>query len=100
MPGLKVLSPYDAEDAKGLLKAAVRDDNPVIFLENELLYETKFPVSDKVLRDDFVLPIGKAKVQVEGSDVTIVSFSLGMQHSMDAQAELKKEGINAEVSIY
>uniref|UniRef100_A0A914Y9R0 Pyruvate dehydrogenase E1 component subunit beta n=1 Tax=Panagrolaimus superbus TaxID=310955 RepID=A0A914Y9R0_9BILA len=97
VPGLKVLSPYDAEDAKGLLKAAVRDDNPVVFLENELLYETSFPVSDAAIKDDFVLPIGKAKVQVEGSDVTIVSYSLGMKYSMEAQALLKKEGINAEV---
>uniref|UniRef100_A0AC34GIK8 Pyruvate dehydrogenase E1 component subunit beta n=1 Tax=Panagrolaimus sp. ES5 TaxID=591445 RepID=A0AC34GIK8_9BILA len=97
VPGLKVLSPYDSEDAKGLLKAAVRDDNPVVFLENELLYETSFPVSDAATKDDFVLPIGKAKVQVEGSDVTIVSYSLGMKYSMEAQAQLKKEGINAEV---
>jgi|UniRef100_A0AC35F6B1 pyruvate dehydrogenase E1 component beta subunit len=97
VPGLKVLSPYDSEDAKGLLKAAIRDDNPVVFLENELLYETAFPVSDAALKNDFVLPIGKAKVQVEGSDITIVSYSLGMKYSMQAQAELKKEGINAEV---
>jgi pyruvate dehydrogenase E1 component beta subunit len=97
VPGLKVLSPYDSEDAKGLLKAAIRDDNPVVFLENELLYETSFDVSDKVLKDDFVLPIGKAKIHFEGSDVTIVSFSLGMKHAVAAHAELKKEGINAEV---
>lgn len=67
-PGLKVVSPWSAEDAKGLLKAAIRDPNPVVFLENELMYGQSFAVSDAVLKDDFVLPIGKAKVEKEGND--------------------------------
>jgi pyruvate dehydrogenase E1 component beta subunit len=94
VPGLKVVMPYSASDAKGLLKAAIRDPNPVIFLENEILYGQSFPVPKL---DDFVLPIGKARVHREGKDVTIVSFGIGMTYALKAADELAKEGIAAEV---
>jgi pyruvate dehydrogenase E1 component beta subunit len=94
IPGLKVIAPYTASDAKGLLKAAIRDPNPVIFLENEILYGQSFPVPKL---DDFVLPIGKARIARAGSDVTIVSFSMGMTYALKAADELAKDGINAEV---
>jgi pyruvate dehydrogenase E1 component beta subunit len=94
IPGLKVLAPYTASDAKGLLKAAIRDPNPVIFLENEILYGQSFPVPKL---DDFVLPIGKARIARAGTDVTIVSFSMGMSYALKAAEELAKEGIEAEV---
>jgi pyruvate dehydrogenase E1 component beta subunit len=93
-PGLKVIAPYSAADAKGLLKAAIRDPNPVVFLENEILYGHSFDVP-KV--DDFVLPIGKAKVLREGGDVTIVSFSLMVERALQAAEGLSGEGIEAEV---
>ena len=96
-PGLKVVAPYSAEDAKGLLKAAIRDDNPVVFLENEMLYGVSFPVSSEVLGKDFVVPIGKAKVEREGSDVTIVSFSKGVQNALEAAKELESVGVSTEV---
>jgi pyruvate dehydrogenase E1 component beta subunit len=94
IPGLKVVAPYTAADAKGLLKAAIRDPNPVVFLENEILYGQSFPVPKL---DDFVLPIGKARIARAGSDVTIVSFSMGMSYALKAAEELAKEGIDAEV---
>jgi pyruvate dehydrogenase E1 component beta subunit len=94
IPGLKVIAPYTASDAKGLLKAAIRDPNPVMFLENEILYGQSFPVPKL---DDFVLPIGKARIARAGSDVTIVSFSMGMTYALKAAEELAKDGINAEV---
>jgi pyruvate dehydrogenase E1 component beta subunit len=94
IPGLKVIAPYTASDAKGLLKAAIRDPNPVIFLENEILYGQSFPVPKL---DDFVLPIGKARIARAGTDVTIVSFSMGMSYALKAAEELAKEGIEAEV---
>jgi pyruvate dehydrogenase E1 component beta subunit len=94
IPGLKVIAPYTASDAKGLLKAAIRDPNPVIFLENEILYGQSFPVPKL---DDFVLPIGKARIARAGNDITIVSFSMGMSYALKAAEELAKEGIEAEV---
>jgi pyruvate dehydrogenase E1 component beta subunit len=94
VPGLKVIAPYTAADAKGLLKAAIRDPNPVIFLENEILYGQSFPVPKL---DDFVLPIGKARIARAGNDVTIVSFSIGMSYALKAADELATEGIEAEV---
>jgi pyruvate dehydrogenase E1 component beta subunit len=94
IPGLKVIQPYTAADAKGLLKAAIRDPNPVIFLENEILYGHSFPVPKL---DDFVLPIGKARIARAGKDVTIVSFSMGMAYALKGAEELAKEGIDAEV---
>ncbi|PGH02671.1 pyruvate dehydrogenase E1 component subunit beta [Blastomyces parvus] len=98
IPGLKVLTPWSAEDAKGLLKAAIRDPNPVVFLENELMYGESFPMSEAAQRDDFVLPIGKAKIERVGKDVTIVSLSRCVGQSMRAAAELKqKYGVEAEV---
>lgn len=97
VPGLKVLAPYSSEDAKGLLKAAIRDPNPVVFLEQELLYGTPFPMSDEAQGKDFVIPIGEAKIEKEGSDVTIVTFSRGVGLSLEAAEELTKKGINAEV---
>jgi len=74
-PGLKVVAPYSSEDAKGLIKAAIRDPNPVVVLEHELLYGVSFPMSDEAQSKDFVMPIGKAKIEREGTDVTIVTFS-------------------------
>jgi len=94
VPGLKVVMPYSAADAKGLLKAAIRDPNPVIFLENEILYGHTFEVPKL---DDFVLPIGKARVARPGKDVTIVSFGIGMSYAEKAAEELSKEGIEAEL---
>jgi pyruvate dehydrogenase E1 component beta subunit len=94
VPGLKVVSPSNAADAKGLLKAAIRDPNPVIFLENEILYGHSSPVP---VLDDFVLPIGKAKIARAGSDVTIIAWSMGMSYALKAADELAKDGIEAEV---
>src|SRR3979411_2467378 len=94
IPGLKVISPYFAADAKGLLKAAIRDPNPVIFLENEIVYGRSFPVPKL---DDFVLPIGKARIVREGVHVTLVSHSISVGLIMDAAEALAKEGIEAEL---
>ena len=94
IPGLKVVAPYTAADAKGLLKSAIRDSNPVIFLENEILYGQSFPVPKL---DDYVVPIGKAKIARSGSDVTLVSWSMGMSYALKAADQLAKDGINAEV---
>ena len=94
IPGLKVVQPYTAADAKGLLKAAIRDPNPVIFLENEILYGHSFDVPKL---DDFVLPIGKARIHKEGKDVTIVSFGIGMTYAIKAEAELREMGVDAEI---
>jgi pyruvate dehydrogenase E1 component beta subunit len=94
IPGLKVVSPSNAADAKGLLKAAIRDPNPVIFLENEILYGHSSPVPKL---DDFVLPIGKARIARAGKDVTIISWSMGMNYALKAAEELANEGIDAEV---
>lgn len=96
-PGLKVISPYSSEDAKGLLKAAIRDPDPVVFLENELLYGVPFEMSEAAMSKDFVLPIGKAKIERPGSDVTIVAHSKAVQTSLDAAKELAEKGIEAEV---
>ena len=94
VPGLKVLAPYSSEDAKGLLKSAIRDPNPIIFLENEILYGQTFEVpSDK----EFIIPIGKAKLEREGTDLTIVTFSIMVGLAIQAAEKLEKEGINAEV---
>jgi pyruvate dehydrogenase E1 component beta subunit len=94
IPGLRVVSPSNAADAKGLLKAAIRDPNPVIFLENEMLYGHSGPVPKL---DDFVLPIGKAKIARAGKDVTIISWSNGMNYALKAAEELSQQGIEAEV---
>jgi pyruvate dehydrogenase E1 component beta subunit len=94
IPGLKVIAPYGAADAKGLLKSAIRDPNPIIFLENEILYGHSFPVPKL---DDYLVPIGKAAVAREGTDATIVSWSMGMTYALKAAEELAKDSINAEV---
>ena len=94
IPGLKVVMPYTAADAKGLLKTAIRDPNPVIFLENEILYGRSFDVPQL---DDFTIPFGKARVARTGKDVTIVSFGIGMAHALEAAEMLSKDGIEAEV---
>jgi pyruvate dehydrogenase E1 component beta subunit len=94
IPGLKVVMPYSAADAKGLLKTAIRDANPVIFLENEILYGRSFEVPDL---PDFTIPFGKARIWREGTDVTLVSFGIGMSHTLEAADKLAAEGISAEV---
>ena len=94
VPGLKVAMPYSASDAKGLLKSAIRDPNPVIFLENEILYGRSFDVPDM---DDYTVPFGKARIWREGTDVTIVSFGIGMTYALEAANKLAEEGISAEV---
>ena len=94
IPGLKVAQPFSAADAKGLLKSAIRDPNPVIFLENEILYGRSFDVP---VLDDFTVPFGKAKIWRQGDDVTIVSFGIGMTYALEAAEALAKEGIEAEV---
>ena len=94
VPGLIVIAPYDSSDAKGLLKAAIRCEDPVIFLENELVYGNSFEVAQL---DDHVLPIGKARIVREGVDVTIVSYSIGVKFALEAAEKLAEEGIDAEV---
>ena len=94
VPGLKVVSPYSGEDAKGLLKSAIRDPNPIIFLENEILYGQSFEVPDD---DDFTVPIGKAKIERSGSDVTIIAYSIMVDVALKAAKTLASEGIDAEV---
>eukprot|EP01017_Pseudomicrothorax_dubius_P007807 TRINITY_DN1248_c0_g1_i1.p1 TRINITY_DN1248_c0_g1~~TRINITY_DN1248_c0_g1_i1.p1 ORF type:complete len:361 (+),score=123.47 TRINITY_DN1248_c0_g1_i1:152-1234(+) len=97
VPGLKVLAPYDAEDARGLLKAAIRDPNPVVFLENEIMYGEVFELSDEIMSKDFVLPIGKAKIAREGKHVTIATFAKQVGRALQAAEQLEKEGISVEV---
>jgi pyruvate dehydrogenase E1 component beta subunit len=94
IPGLKVAMPYSAADAKGLLKSAIRDPNPVIFLENEILYGRSFDVPQL---EDFTVPFGKARIWREGTDVTLVSFGIGMQYALEAAEKLAEDGISAEV---
>ena len=94
IPGLKVVMPYTEADAKGLLKTAIRDNNPVIFLENEILYGRSFDVPDL---EDFTIPFGKARIARAGKDVTIVSFGIGMAHALEAADKLAEDGIEAEV---
>lgn len=96
-PGLKVLAPWSSEDAKGLLKSAIRDPNPVVFLENELLYGVPFPLSDEAQSPDFLIPIGKAKIERPGTDVTIVAFAKPVGESLEVAKKLEKEGISCEV---
>ncbi|KAL4854880.1 Pyruvate dehydrogenase E1 component subunit beta-1 [Chlorella vulgaris] len=97
VPGLKVLAPYDAEDTRGLLKASIRDPDPVVFLENEILYGESFPVDQAVLDKDFVLPIGKAKVMRSGTDVTLIGFGKMVGYNLKAAELLEQEGISCEV---
>lgn len=97
VPGLKVVSPYSCEDAKGLIKSAIRDPNPVVVLENELMYGTSFEMSDEAMKEDWLVPIGKAKVEREGTDVTLVAFSRPVGFCLEAAEQLAAEGISAEV---
>ena len=94
IPGLKVVQPYSASDAKGLMKTAIRDDNPVIFLENEILYGKSFEVP---LLEDYTVPFGKARIWREGTDATIVSFGIGMQYALEAAKQLQADGVSVEV---
>jgi len=94
VPGMKVVQPYSAADAKGLLKTAIRDPNPVVFLENEILYGKSFDVP---VMDDWTVPFGKARIWREGSDVTIVSWGIGMTYALEAADALEKDGVSAEV---
>lgn len=96
-PGLKVVAPYSSEDAKGLMKAAIRDPNPVVVLEHELMYGVSFPMSDEAQSKDFVIPIGQAKIEREGSDVTIVTFSKMTGLALEAAEAMAAKGISVEV---
>jgi len=96
-PGLKVVAPYSVEDVRGLLKASIRDDNPVVFLENEMMYGRAFPKTDEVMNENFLLPIGKAKVEREGKDVSIITFSKQVGNSLEAAEILARDGISVEV---
>lgn len=96
-PGLKVVMPYSAEDARGLLKAAIRDPDPVVVLENEIMYGVSFPMSAEVMDKDFVIPFGKAKIEKTGSDVTLVAAGKMVGMCLDAAKELEKDGLSAEV---
>jgi pyruvate dehydrogenase E1 component beta subunit len=96
-PGLKVVSPYSSEDAKGLMKAAIRDPNPVMILEHELMYGTKFPMSDAAQSADFVIPIGEAKIEQAGTDVTLISFSKTVGLGLEAAAAMQAKGVSVEV---
>ncbi len=113
-PGLKVISPYSAEDCRGLLKAAIRDDDPglfikylsfmigyfsslVVFLENELIYGQQFPITDEALSADFLLPIGKGKIERPGKHITLASHSIGVKICLEAAKELEQNGIDCEV---
>jgi len=94
IPGLKVIAPFGAADAKGLLKAAIRDPNPVIFLENEIMYGQAFDVPKS---EYFVLPIGKARIHKQGSDVSLVTFGIGMKYAIEAASAMAELGIDAEI---
>lgn len=97
VPGLKVVAPWSAEDARGLMKAAIRDENPVVVLENEMLYGETFSVSDVAQDKDFTIPFGVAKVEREGTDVSIITFSRQVGISLEVARQLEKEGISVEV---
>lgn len=96
-PGLKVVSPYSSEDAKGLLKSAIRDPDPVVILENELLYGVAFPMSDEAMSKDFLVPIGKAKIERSGNHITLVAHSKTVELALEAAKQLAGEGIECEV---
>jgi len=97
VPGLKVVAPYDGEDCIGLLRASIRDDNPVVFLENEIMYGKEFEIPEHVLDPDFVLPLGKAHIAREGTDITIVTFTKMVGLALEAAETLAKAGVSAEV---
>ncbi|VUZ50722.1 unnamed protein product [Hymenolepis diminuta] len=97
VPGLKVVSPYSCEDARGLTKSGIRDNDPVVSLENELMYGVSMDTPDEAMDPDFVIPIGKAKIERAGTDITLVSYSISVGDCLEAAAELEKEGISCEV---
>ena len=97
VPGLKVVAPYSSEDARGLLKAAIRDPNPVVVLEHELMYGVEMDVSAEAMDKDFVIPFGKAKIEREGADVTITAFSRAVGNALEAAKQLEAKGISAEI---
>lgn len=97
IPGLKVVTPYSSEDAKGLIKAAIRDPNPVMVLEHELMYGVSFPMSDEAQSKDFVIEIGKAKIEREGSDVTIITYSKEVGKALEAAEIMAGKGVSCEV---
>lgn len=97
VPGLKVVAPWNCADSKGLLKSSIRDDDPVVFLESELGYNEIYPLTPEEQSADFLLPIGQAKIEVSGSDISIISFSRQVGNCIKAAKELKEKGINAEV---
>jgi len=97
VPGLKVVSPYSSEDAKGLLKTAIRDPNPVVVLENELMYGVPFPMSKEAMSADFTIPFGKAKIERAGKHITLVAHSRAVLFCLEAAAEMEKQGIECEV---
>eukprot|EP01112_Ceratiomyxa_fruticulosa_P023552 TRINITY_DN904_c0_g1_i1.p1 TRINITY_DN904_c0_g1~~TRINITY_DN904_c0_g1_i1.p1 ORF type:complete len:376 (-),score=82.25 TRINITY_DN904_c0_g1_i1:108-1235(-) len=97
VPGLKVVAPWSAEDHKGLIKSSIRDDDPVVYLESELLYNYKFKLSPEAQSPDFTIPIGKAKVERAGTDITLIAFSRIVSTTLEAAEKLAQEGINAEV---
>jgi len=97
VPGLKVVAPWSSEDAKGLMKSAIRDDDPVVVLESELGYNETYTLSVEAQNSDFLIPIGKAKVELEGSDITLISFSRQVGNCLKAAQKLKESGVNAEV---
>jgi pyruvate dehydrogenase E1 component beta subunit len=97
IPGLKVVAPFNCDDAKGLLKSSIRDNDPVIFLESEIAYNYKFPLSEEAKSPDFLLPLGKAHIEREGTDITVVSFSRVLIDCLKAADALKEEGISVEV---
>lgn len=97
VPGLKVVAPYSSEDAKGLMKAAIRDNNPVVVLEHELMYGVSFPMSDAAQSKDWVVPIGKAKIEREGTDVTIITFSKMVGLALEAAEVMSAKGVSVEV---
>jgi len=97
VPGLKVLSPYNSEDAKGLLKSAIRDPNPVVFLENEIMYGISFPMSKEAMSPDFLVPIGKAKIERAGKHITLVAHSRAVHMCLEAAAEMERQGVECEV---
>jgi len=96
-PGLKVVAPYSSEDAKGLMKAAIRDPNPVMVLEHELMYGVSFPMSDQAQSKDFVIPFGQAKIEREGTDVTIITFSKMTGLALEAAEVMAAKGVSVEV---
>lgn len=96
-PGLKVVSPYNSEDAKGLLKSAIRDPDPVVVLENEILYGVSYPMSDQALSKDFMVPLGQAKVERVGKHITLVAHSKAVETALEAANELAGKGVEAEV---